>query len=155
MWVLSAPGLATAKAIPFSIQYLHTLETLTMYLRCHDFSIIFVFIAEFVDTPTSVNATLDSTATFNCSTNAPTVTFEWLVNGSLLGQLNMPDITARRVGRTSSLRVAAKEEYDNTSVVCELIVRDPVLSTERSDPAFLRVQGIHISSSKFGFAAVT
>ena len=120
-----------------------------MYLYCHDFSNVFVFIAEFVDIPTSVNATLNSTATFNCSTNAPTVTFEWLVNGSLLGQLNMPDITARRVGRTFFLHVLAKEEYDNTSVVCELIVLDPVLSTEHSDPAVLRVQGIQIPSKLF------
>ena len=60
----------------------------------------------------------------------------------------MPDITAQRVGRSSLLHVLAKEEYNNTSVVCERIVRDPVLSTERSDPAFLRVQGIHIPSSK-------
>ena len=113
------------------------------------------FFAEFVNTPTSVNATLNSTATFNCSTNAPTGTFGWLVNGSLLGQLNTPDITAQNVGRTSFLHVPAKEEYGNTSVVCELTVRDPVRSAKFSDPAFLRVQGIHISSSKFGFAAVT
>ena len=73
----------------------------------------------------------------------------------MLGQLNTPDITAQRVGRTSFLHVLAKDEYNNTSVVCELTVRDPVRSTEFSDPAFLRVQGIHISSSKFGFAAVT
>jgi len=115
----------------------------------------FFSFAEFVNTPTSVNTTLNSTATFNCSTNAPTGTFAWFINGSLLGQLNTPDITAQSVGRTSFLRVPAKEEYDNSSVVCELTVRDPVRSTEFSDPAFLRVQGIHISSSKFGFAAVT
>ena len=154
LWALSVPGLATAKAIPFIIQYLLILETLSMYLYCHDFSNIFVFIAAFVNTPTSVNATLNSTATFNCSTNAPTGTFEWLVNGLLLGQLNTPDIAARQVGRTSFLHVLAKEEYDNTSVVCELDVRNPVQPKELSDPALLRVQGIHIPSPKIVFAAV-
>ena len=54
----------------------------------------------------------------------------------------MPDITAKRVGRTSFLCVPAKEEYDNSSVVCELTVRDPVRSTEFSDPAVLKVQGM-------------
>ena len=78
----------------------------------------------------------------------------WFVNEALLTGLNTPDITVRQVGRTSSLHVLAKEEYNNTSVVCELTVRDPVRSTEFSAPAFLRVQGIHIPSSKIGFAAV-
>ena len=126
-----------------------------MYLYCHDFSNVFVLIAEFVDIPTSFNATLNSTATFSCSTNALTGTFAWIVNGLLLPQLNTPDVTALTVGGTSFLRILAKEEYDNSTVVCELTVRDPVRSTEFSDPAFLRVQGIQIPSSKFGFAAVT
>ena len=82
------------------------------------------------------------------------MTFVWFVNGLLLPQLNTPDVTARSVGRTSFLHVLAKEEYNNTSVVCEFTVRGPVRSTEFSAPAFLRVQGIHISSSKFGFATV-
>ena len=90
----------------------------------------------------SVNATWGSTATFSCSTNAPTGTFEWFFNGSLLGQLNTPDVTAQRVGRTSFMHASAKEEYNNTAVVCELTVRDPVRSTELSDPAVLKVQGM-------------
>lgn len=113
-----------------------------MNLRCSQCITDFVYIAAFVSTPMSVNATRGSTATFSCSTNAPTGTFAWFFNGSLLGQLNTPDITAQGVGRTSFMHVLAKEEYNNTSVVCELIVRDPVLSTERSDPAVLKVQGM-------------
>ena len=49
-----------------------------------------VYVAEFVSTPTSVNATLGSTATFNCSA---TGIFYWIVNGSLLTELNQSDIT--------------------------------------------------------------
>ena len=113
-----------------------------MNLRCSQCITDFVYIAAFVSTPMSVNATRGSTATFSCSTNALTGTFAWFFNGSLLGQLNTPDITARQVGRTSFLHVLAKEEYNNTSVVCELIVHDPVLSAERSDPAVLKVQGM-------------
>ena len=113
-----------------------------MNLRCSQCITDFVHIAAFVSTPMSVNATRGSTATFSCSTNAPTGTFAWLVNGSVLGQLNTPDITAGQVGRTFFLRVLAKEEYNNTSVVCELTVRDPVRSTEVSDPAVLKVQGM-------------
>ena len=90
----------------------------------------------------SVNATRGSTATFNCSTNAPTGSFVWFFNGSLLGQRSTPDITTQSVGRTSIMHVQAKEEYNNTSVVCELTVRDPVWSTEFSDPAVLKVQGM-------------
>ena len=113
-----------------------------MNLRCSQCITDFVYIAAFVSTPMSVNATQGSTATFSCRTNAPTGTFEWIINGLLLGQLNTPDTTAQRVGRTSFLHVLAKEEYNNTSVVCELTVRDPLRSTEFSDPAVLKVQGM-------------
>ena len=90
----------------------------------------------------SVNATLGSTATFNCSSNSSVATFVWLVNGSLLAGLNTPDITAHQGGRTSFLHIPARVEYNNTSVVCQLTIRDSVRSTEFSDPAVLRVQGM-------------
>ena len=89
----------------------------------------------------SDNATLGSTATFNCSSNATRVTVVWLVNGSELTELNS-GITAQQHGRTTFLHIPAREEYNNTSVVCELTIRDSVWSTELSDPAVLRVQGM-------------
>ena len=79
-----------------------------------------VYIPAFVSTPMSVNATLGSTATFNCSANATRATFEWLVNGSVLTELS-GGITAHQDERTSFLHIPAREEYNNTSVVCELI----------------------------------
>ena len=107
----------------------------------------FVYISGFVSTPKSVNATLGSTATFNCSTNASGVTFEWHVNGSVLTDLN-GGITAQQHGKAYSLCIPAREKYNNTIVVCELIIRDPVLSAETSAPAVLKVQGMCISSSR-------
>ena len=97
--------------------------------------------------PTSVNATVGSNATFNCSTNATGVTFEWLVNGSVLADQN-GGITAQQHGKSRSLHIPAREEFNNTLVVCELIIRDPVLSAESSAPAVLKVQGMCISSSR-------
>ena len=93
----------------------------------------------FIITPTSVNATLRSTATFNCSVTTGTI--DWRVNGSLLTELSTHDIAISKVGTTFSLHVQATEEYNNTLVVCEVILRDP-LSINRSDPAVLRVQGM-------------
>ena len=112
--------------------------------RCSQCITDLVYIAAFVSTPMSVNATWGSIQlpSCNCSSNDSTGTFAWLFNGSLLGQLNTPDVTAQQVGRTSFLHILAKEEYNNTSVVCELTVRDPVRSTEFSDPAVLKVQGM-------------
>ena len=89
----------------------------------------------------SVNATLGSTATFDCSSNASLAIFVWLVNGSVLTVLS-GGITAQQDRRTSFLHIPAREEYNNTSVVCELIVRDSVWSFVLSDPAVLRVQGM-------------
>ena len=89
-----------------------------------------------------MNATLGSTATFNCSVNATRVTQGWLVNGSWLFQLSQPDIFTGYDGRTHFLQVPATEEYNNTAVVCEVILRDPILRIESSDPAVLRVQGM-------------
>ena len=114
-------------------------------MQCSQCITDFVCIAAFVSIPTSVNATPGSTATFNCSSNSSRVTFIWLVNGSLLTELNTPDITARQDGRSHSLHILAREEYNNTSVVCELTIHDSVRSTEFSDPAVLRIQ------SKFNF----
>ena len=101
--------------------------------------LIFIYIPAFVTTPASVNATLGSTATFNCS--ATTGTIDWRVNGSLLTELSTHDITISKVGSTFSLHVQATEEYNNTLVVCQLVIHDP-LSINRSDPAVLKVQGM-------------
>ena len=95
-----------------------------------------------MNTPTSVNATLGSNATFNCSANATTVTYDWLVNGSRLTELNnQSDISTSYDGGTHSIYLPATEEYNNSVVVCEVVIRDP-LSVETSDPAVLRVQGM-------------
>ena len=93
-------------------------------------------IAAFVSTPTSVNATLGSTATFNCS--ATTGVVGWLVNGSTLTELDSPFLSTS----TFSLNVSATEEYNNTVVICQLFLRDP-FSVETSEPAVLGVQGMY------------
>ena len=108
---------------------------------CSQCATDFVCIAAFVSSPMSINATLGSVATFHCSANATRVLYVWLVNGLLLTELNS-GITAYLDRRTSFLHIPAREEYNNTSVVCELTIRDPVWSTEFSDPAVLRVQGM-------------
>ena len=107
----------------------------------------FVYISGFVSTPKSVNATLGSTATFNCSTNASGVTFAWLLNASVLTDLN-GGIRAQQVGKAYSLYIPAREEYNNTTVVCELTIRDSDRSIVLSDPAVLKVQGMCIPSSR-------
>ena len=89
----------------------------------------------------SVNATLGSTATFNCSTNATGVTFTWLVNGSGWIGLNA-GITAQQNGRAYFLHIPAREEFNNISVVCELTIRGSVRSVVLSAPAVLKVQGM-------------
>ena len=93
--------------------------------------------AAFVSTPSSVNATLGSTVTFNCS--ATTGTVAWIVNGSLLSELNTPDITAIQVGSTFFLVIPATEEYNNTNVTCAVAIfgGDDLYS----DPVVLKVQG--------------
>ena len=111
-------------------------ETLNLH---ENLTLDFLFPA-FVTTPTSVNATLGSTVTFTCS--ATTGSVGWLVNGSLLTELNRTDIRATSSGSTFSLHVPATEEYNNTVVVCEVILRDPILDIEASSPAVLRVQGM-------------
>ena len=114
---------------------------------------VLVYIPDFVSTPTSVNATLGSTATFNCSANATRVAYVWLVNGFLLTELN-GGITTYQDENTSFLRIPAREEYSNASVVCELTIRDSVRSFVLSDPAVLKVQGMCISSSRIFCATV-
>ena len=81
---------------------------------------MFVYISEFVSTPTSVNATLGSTATFSC--RATTGVIVWVVNGSDLSQLLVSDIKASQVGDTFFLHVPAKVEYNNTNVTCILVI---------------------------------
>ena len=91
----------------------------------------------FVSTPTSVNATLGSNATFNCSVTTGLI--GWQVNGSLLSQLNAQNITASQVGHTRFLHIPATEEYNNTEVVCILAIVGG--GDNFSDPAVLQVQG--------------
>ena len=112
-------------------------ELLTLYSAHTDLNSI--CISAFVTTPTSVNATLGSTATFSCS--ATTGTIDWRVNGSLLTELNQTDIKTSYVEGTHFMNLSATEEYNNTAVVCEVILRVP-LSINTSDPAVLRVQGM-------------
>ena len=92
----------------------------------------------FVSTPTSVNATLGFTATFNCSADAGVI--GWIVNGSLLTQLGAQDISISQVAMTSVLHVPATEEYNNTVMVCVLAILGG--NDRYSDPAVLRVQGM-------------
>ena len=91
--------------------------------------------------PRSVNVTLGSTATFNCSVTGGV--FGWLVNGSTLTTLNLRELTSSSVGNRFSLYVPAAETYNNTVVTCQLSFRYPP-STETSDPAILRIQGTYV-----------
>ena len=105
----------------------------------------FFYIPAFVSTPTSVNAVLGSTATFNCS--ATTGFVSWIVNGTPFTQLNTPNITTTNNGRT--LHVKAKKEFNNTNVTCAVLTLDHRESDDLfSDPAYLRVQG----TLYFGYA---
>jgi len=96
----------------------------------------------FIITPTSVNATLGSTATFSCSASAGGII--WLVNGSTLFELNITDITTNSTGDTSSVHIPATEEYNNTNVICSVAIRG--VGFEDSGPVVLRVQGIYVIS---------
>ena len=93
--------------------------------------------AAFISTPSSVNATLGSTAIFNCS--ATTGTVAWIVNESLLSELKAPDITASQIGSTFFLQIPATEKYNNTNVTCAVAVLGG--DDLYSDPVVLRVQG--------------
>ena len=109
----------------------------------HTDLIFVIAISEFVSHPTSVNATLGSTVSFNCS--ATTGSVAWIVNGSLLSHQITPDITTSGGGTTSSLHVPAQEKYNNMNVTCIVFTRRHDLSDDlRSGPAVLRIQGMHI-----------
>ena len=96
----------------------------------------------FLSTPKSVNATLGSTATFNCNATAGAVS--WIVNGSLLSHQTTPDIRASGVGTISSLHVPAIEKYNNMNVTCIVFTRRHDLSDDLlSGPVVLRIQGMH------------
>ena len=64
-----------------------------------------------------------------------------MVNGRLLSELETPGVIARSRGSTFFLQVPAVMEFDNTVVICEVIILDP-FSIETSDPAFLGIQGM-------------
>ena len=99
-------------------------------------------IPEFISTPTSVNVTLGSTATFNCSSTEGRV--GWIVNGSLLSHQITPDIRDSGAGTTSSLHVPAIEKYNNMTVTCIVFtIRHDLSDDLRSDPVVLRIQGMH------------
>ena len=86
-----------------------------------------------------MNAILGSTAVFSCSATGGTI--DWMINQMLLSELGSSDVLATSRGSMFFLQVPATEEYNNTVVVCEVVIRDP-LSVETSDPAVLRVQGM-------------
>ena len=92
---------------------------------------------EFISTPTAVNTTLGSTVNFNCSVTTGVVV--WIFNGSLLSELNAPDITAYQIENTFVLHVPAIEEYNNTVVTCAVAILGG--DDKHSDPVLLRVQG--------------
>ena len=125
----------------YNTQFAHAqhMNIITTYIRSTRNSIVnILYLSGFLSTPTSVNATLGSTATFNCS--ATTGQPGWLVNGSLLSRLNRPDITTSSVGRIFSLHVPATEKYNNIVVRCviAILAGDDLYS----DPVVLRVQGM-------------
>ena len=93
--------------------------------------------AAFVSTPSSVNATLGSTATFNCS--ATTGIVVWMVNGSFLSELKAPDITASQLGQKFFLLIPATEQNNNTVLRCALAILGG--NDLYSDPVVLKVQG--------------
>ena len=111
-------------------------------LHSHTDLIFVIAIPEFVTTPTSVNATLGSTATFNCNATAGLVA--WIVNGSLLSHQITPDITTSGGGTTSSLHVPAIEKYNNMNVTCIVFtIRHDLSDDLLSGPVVLRIQGMH------------
>ena len=95
-------------------------------------------LSEIISSPTSVNATLGSTANFSCTITTGVVA--WKLNGSLLTVLNRSDIRAEQVENIFVLHIPATEEYNNTVVVCALAVLGG--DNLYSDPVVLRVQGM-------------
>ena len=105
---------------------------------CLQLNMFLFHISAFIVTPTSVNATLESTATFTCSASRGLV--GWIVNGSLFTELDTTDVTANSASKTSTLHIPATEEYNNTEVTCAIAI----LGGEDlySDPVVLKVQGM-------------
>ena len=98
----------------------------------------FIDVPEFTRTPTSVNATLGSKATFNCNVVSGVVI--WIVNGSQLSELNASDISAHQFRNKFWLNIPAIVKYNNTMVVCAVTIFGG--SDNYSDPVILRIQGI-------------
>ena len=98
----------------------------------------FVHIAAFITTPTSVNATLGSTATFTCS--ATTGLLGWIVNGSPITELNETDITTSSDRSIFALHIPATEEHNNTNVLCSVYIHG--MGLQNSAPVVFRVQGV-------------
>jgi len=108
--------------------------------------------AEFIITPTSVNDTLGSTATFTCGATRGSI--NWIVNGSTLPELNRTDILQGTVSPTViSLSIPATEEYNNTNVLCSIAIRG--VGFLDSDLVVLQVQGIPAAVSNFTSANLT
>ena len=63
----------------------------------------------------------------------------WIINGSLLSEVNAPNITASQVGRAFFLHIQATEEYNNINVTCAVAILGG--DDLYSDPVVLRVQG--------------
>lgn len=116
-------------------RYVHTGSCLLLFMLIHNYN----HIPEFVSTPTSINATLGSTATFSCS--ATTGIIGWQVNGSVLSELSAPNITTNQVGNTRFLHIPATEFYNNTVVRCAIAILDG--DDLYSDTVILKVQGTY------------
>ena len=101
---------------------------------------VFVYISEFVSTPTSINATLGSTATFSCSVTTGAIV--WVFNESQLSELLVSDIKASQVGDTFFLHVPAKVEYNNSVVTCILVILGG--DDLYCDEVLLMVQGTYV-----------
>ena len=111
-----------------------------LYLTC------LLYIPAFVSTPTSINAFLGTTATFNCS--ATTGAIVWLINGTPLNQLNSRDARVINNGRT--LQVEAEEKYNEVNVTCAVLTLDHSESEDLfSNPAVLRIQGMFMHGKIF------
>ena len=100
--------------------------------------VIFVYLSAIIRTPSSVNATLGSTATFTCSASRGFIT--WIVNGSTLLELDAPDILISYYGSSFILHIPATEEYNNTNVICSVAIRG--VGFLDSDLVVLQVQGM-------------
>lgn len=110
----------------------------TVQVAVWAYQVLFICISDFISTPMSINTTLGSTATFTCSATRGAI--GWIVDGTLLSELNTTDITAKITGSTSTLHIPATEQYNNTNVTCYIAIRG--IGFLDSDPVLLRVQGM-------------